>query len=558
MRVHPTFPRWKTWPLASQILVGVLTILLLTVTLGGFLFARINGQTLEQQYQLRALGIASSVSRTPEIVAALQTGDPQHVIPKLAEKMRTTTGAAYVVVADREGIRYSHPSPVLIGKRLEEGVVALDGKTHVGIDQGSLGTSANGIAPIFSAFGTVIGEVSVGILETQVDNQFALDTQTIIFYSLVVLALSALGSILLARRIKRVTFGLEPASIASLLRDREALLHGIREGMVGFDVSGRITIINEEAKRLLGLADDVVGRTPDDVLREGRLRDILTGKTPGIDEVTLTDDFLLVVNRMQVSVSGRSIGSVVTVRDRTEVEGLIREVHAINGLAEALRAQEHEYANQLYVIMGLLEMGENEQVQAYLSQITNTPSSLAGGLKARVEPAELAALLLAKVAVAAEHGVTLVVSDQSHLVHPEVEPPVLLMIVGNLVDNAIEALADQPDPREITVHFSDEDDIRIVVCDNGSGVPAEHIDDVFVDGYSTKSARTGMRRGLGLALVRRIVRTAGGVITAAPGPGGRFEVTLPNERSGAASHEATLEPGSTLQPGSVLQAEASR
>lgn len=522
------FRPWSAWPLASQILLGVLSILVLTISVGGILYAKDSSQTLEEQYQLRALGIAQSVSSNQGITADLEAGDPTHAIRRLAESIRATTGAAYIVVADRLGIRYSHPNSALIGKRLEEGVIALDGKTHVGIDVGSLGRSANGIAPIFSAHGDVIGEVSVGILETKLNTQLALDSWAIVGYSILILALSAMGSLLLARRIKRVTFGLEPASIASLLREREALLHGIREGMVGFDVQGRMTVINEEAERLLGLSGGDLGRTLDEVMPPGRLRDLLTGTIGGVDEISITDEFLLVVNRMQVFLAGQDIGSVVTVRDRTEVEGLIREVHAINGLTEALRAQEHEYANQLYIIVGLIEMGEYEQVKSYLSQVSSTPSSLSNGLKSRIEPPELAALLLAKITIAGEQSISLVVSDDSHVQQTDGDQRTLLTIVGNLVDNAIEALAEQRGSREITVRITDEHGIRLTVDDNGPGVPGERITDVLSDGYTTKAARPGTRRGLGLALVSRLVHREGGTITVSPGPGGHFEVYLPD------------------------------
>jgi two-component system CitB family sensor kinase len=528
MKIPSPFRRWRTWPLASQILVGVIAILVFTVAVGSILYSSDSGQTLEQQYQLRALGIAQSVSKSPEVVSALESGDPKHSIKTLAENVRSSTGAAYVVVADRYGIRYSHPNPAMIGKRLEEGVVALDGKTHVGIDMGSLGRSANGIAPVFSSHGDVIGEVSVGILEKQLNSQLALDSRSIIGYSILILLLSALGSFLLARRIKRVTFGLEPSSIASLLREREALLHGIREGMLGLDVHGRITVINEEAARLLGLSGDIVGETLEEVLGPGRLRDLLSGRIGGTDEVIVTDQYLLVVNRMRVSLSGRDIGSVVTVRDRTEVEGLIRELHAINGLTEALRAQEHEYANNLYVITGLLEMGEYDQVSDYLAQMSTTPSSITRGLKSRIESKQLAALLLAKITIAAEQAISLVVTEDSRVRLAPSNERTLLTIVGNLVDNAIEALLEQSGPREITVRLIDDEGIHIVVMDNGPGIPRERLNDVAIDGYSTKTPRPGMRRGLGLALVSRLVFRAGGSIRINPGPGGHFEVYLPD------------------------------
>lgn len=527
MKRLPALRPWKAWPLATQILLVVITILVLTISIGGYLYSNDSSQTLQNQYELRALGIASSVAKTPSIVSALEDGDPRHEIEPMAQRFSQATGAAYVVVADRDGIRFSHPNPTMIGKRLEEGVVALDGKTHVGVDKGSLGTSANGIAPVFSDRGVVIGEVSVGILETQLDSQLALDLRAIIGYSILILFFSVLGSILLARRIKRVTFGLEPASIASLLREREALLHGIKEGMLGLDTDGRVTVVNEEAARLLGLKADIVGRQLTDFVPDGRLLDVLSGRIHGTDEVIVTDEYLLAVNHMDVELGGHSIGSVITVRDRTEVEGLVRELHAINGLTEALRAQEHEYSNQLYVIMGLAEMGEYDEVLSYLASVSNTPSSIARGLKTRIESPQLAALLLAKITVAAEQQISLVVTDDSHLSASPDHERTLLTVVGNLIDNAIDAVCEQDGPREIVITMQEVDGVRVIVRDNGPGIPPEHLDDLLLDGYSTKAPRPGTRRGLGLAIVSRLVFRAGGSISITTKDGARFEVTLP-------------------------------
>ncbi|KQV08463.1 hypothetical protein ASC63_09445 [Leifsonia sp. Root112D2] len=524
--------------MATQILVWVLCILTVTIAIGAVVFAQISQQTIDEQYQQRSLAVASAVAQMPQISSELEAGDPHHDIRGFAERVRTATGASYVVITDRNGVRFSHPNPALIGQRLEEPVVVLDGKTHVGIDPGSLGRSANGKAPIFNASRTVIGEVSVGILEVAESADHARDIALIAGYSALVLAIGALGSIILARRIKRITFGLEPASIAALLQEREAMLHGIREGMIGFDEHGRITVLNGEARRLLNLEGPVLGHPLNEFMPEGRLRDLLTGAIPAVDSSLLTDEALLVVNRMPVLLGGRDVGAVVTLRDRTEAEALIREVRAISGLSEALRAQEHEYANRLFVISGLIELGEYEQVTGYLNQISHTPSSVNDELRARVAPPELAALLMAKIAIAGEHDVQLTLSEDSHFEEADVDPQVLLTIVGNLVDNAFDAVMEQPGPREVVIRLSCNDDIRIEVHDNGPGIPAGHIHDVLVDGYSTKPPRGQARRGLGLALINRIVRRLGGSITIEPGPGGHFEVRLPHRSAG--SHPRTL------------------
>src|SRR5262245_1043855 len=204
---------WPSRTLASQVLLGVLSILVVTMTIGGILYVTVSNRLLDQQYERRALGIADAVAQMPDVRQALLAGDRAGLIQQRAEQVRRSTDAAYVVVADRGGIRHSHPNTALIGQRLEEPVIVLDGHNHTGIDHGSLGRSANGKAPVFGPDGTVIGEVSVGILETRVAGQLHHELITIATYTALALGLGVVASLLLVRRIKRVTFGLEPAEI---------------------------------------------------------------------------------------------------------------------------------------------------------------------------------------------------------------------------------------------------------------------------------------------------------------------------------------------------------
>jgi two-component system, CitB family, sensor kinase len=519
---------WRTRPLATQILLCVLAILLVTIAAGALLYVNLTGETLDGQYQQRARDIAYTVAQTPEIADALAHQDPDHRIQAIAERVRHHTSASYVVVTDRTGLRYSHPTPSLIGKRIEEPVVVLDGSVQVGIDNGSLGRSANARVPLRAADGSIIGEVSVGIPEVQVSSQLNAQIAEVVLYSLLVLGIGALASWLLARALKRVTFGLELAEIAALSQEREATLHGIREGVVGIDAKGYVSVINDEARRLLGIRRTGIGRPIEELLAPGRLRDLLVDGPLGRDEVVLTDEFLLVVNRMPVLLAGRAAGHVVTLRDRTELEGLMRELHALTGLTNALRAQEHEFTNRLHVLSGLLGLGETDEAARYLAEVAGGAAAQANDIQARIAPAELAALLVAKVTTAAESGVRLTVDPSSRLDRGYAETEPLLTVLGNLVDNAIDALAGGPQPREVTVRITDvEDVVRVVVTDTGPGISQSEIDKIFLDGYSTKSTRGGIRRGLGLALVRRLVLRAGGSIEVAPGPGARFDVRLP-------------------------------
>ncbi len=518
---------WRLRTIASRFLLAVLGILLATVLIGGYLQVQLTKRTFDTQYEQRARAVADVVAQIPRITDAVAAHDPDRIIPAVASRVEKASGASYVVVTDRTGVRFSHPNPALIGQRLEEPVAVLDGKDHVGIDHGSLGRSANGKAPIFDASGRVIGQVSVGIVETQVAAAVRRQIVEIALYSALALGVGVLVALIMARDLKRTTFGLEPAEIGSLLQDREAMLHGIREGVIGFDARQRITIINDEARRLLGLTDTAIGQRIDQVVPPGRLLDVLTGRTEGADQAILTDDALLVANRNPVIVAGRDVGSVVTLRDRTELESLVRELHETTGLADALRAQEHEFTNRLHVIAGLIDLGEFDEAAQFVATVAHQDLASAEDLRARIGPPVVAALLLAKLTVAAERDIGLVITTSSHLDGAGYDAQALMTIIGNLIDNAMDAVADQPAPRLITVTLDNEDGVRISVTDNGPGIAPETVDAIFMDGYSTKSSRGQARRGLGLALVQRLVRRAGGTITVRSEGGARFEVSLP-------------------------------
>jgi len=304
--------------LASRILAFQLAIILGAVVLGAVASIVIERQRLDTRYELRALRVAQSVAAMPSVRDALRDSDPSRTLQPLAEGMRKAAGANFVVIAGADGTRYSHPNPALIGKKIDEQPeTVLAGHTWVGIQRGTLGVSARGKAPIFDGTGRVIGLVSVGFLESAVWNQLVADLPQLGFDLLVAVALGVIGSLLLARHLKRQTFGLEPQEIATLLEQREASLHGIREGTVATDLEGRVTLMNDEARRLLRLSDPVNGKRLADVLPAGRVRDVLIGEMTGADEVVLAADRVLVVSRMPVAVRGRTIGYVATFRDRT-------------------------------------------------------------------------------------------------------------------------------------------------------------------------------------------------------------------------------------------------
>ena len=520
--------------LASRILFAVLGIIAVTMALGLGLFSRAASRATDAQAKEQARSIAVSLGHVPEVARAVVSGDPGQTLRGLAEAVRRDSGASYVVIIGSDGVRYSHPNPDLIGRRIEEPVVALDGHVHTGIDNGSLGRSANARAPILDAAGTPVGEVSVGLLESEVGVRFSHEMADIVLYSGAALALGVVASLLLARAIKRVTFGLEPSEIVALVQEREAMLHGIREGVLGVDATGRINVLNEEARQLLDISTAVIGQRVVDVLPAGRLRRIVLGEVEGPDLVAVTDEHLLVLNRMPVVVGERRAGWVVTIRDRTELEALLRQLDSVEGLTTALRAQEHEFSNRLHVLSVLLELGEVEEATRYSHQLQVDTHLVGEEVRSRIGSPVVTALLIAKTTVAAERDVVVRLDPASRLTTRAVDEIPIVTVLGNLIDNAVDAVADDATstashPRGVvTVSLGCQGaEVRMSVRDTGPGIAPERLGDVFLDGFSTKEPRRGMRRGVGLALVHRLVTREGGTITATSPGGAQFDVTLP-------------------------------
>ena len=346
----------------------------------------------------------------------------------------------------------------------------------------------------------------------------------------IALALGVAGSWLLARRIKRQTLGLEPHEITGLAEHREALLYGIAEGVIALDPHDRITLVNDVARRLLDLPEHAAGMSLRDLRVEGRLFDVLSGLRPQgteadddgpRDDVVIRRGRVLVMNRMRVTRDGRHLGTVTTLRDRTTLANLERELGSFRSTTQLLRAQTHEFANQLHTISGLIQLGDYDEVVRYVDAVTERRQSLDLLVNSRVRDPAVAALLMAKASLASERRVDLQVSDETSLDHLDPEESAdVATVVGNLVDNAIDAVSSGSPGQWVSIEIrQDAASVEISVSDSGPGVPPEVAQEVFAHGFTTKAATAG-ERGIGLALTRLVCQRRGGEVRLADTPQG--------------------------------------
>ncbi|RSS78450.1 sensor histidine kinase [Streptomyces sp. WAC06614] len=516
----------------SQILLTQVAIAAGVTALATGLFLAPLGAQLDDQAMGRALAIAQSAAADPALAReVLRTPPgPDTPVQAAAERIRRATGAEYVVVLDLQGIRRSHPSPDRIGRHVStDPADVLSGREVMEIDEGTLGRSARGKVPLLADDGELVGAVSVGIAYDSVRDRLLGAVPGLLAHAGGALAAGALAAWLISRRIQRQTRDLAFSDIAGLLAEREAMLHSIREGVVALDRHGRIRLVNDEAARLLGLepgAAGVAGRPLDEVLGDGRTTDVLAGRVTGRDLLTVRGSRVLVANRMPTEDGG----AVATLRDRTELERLGRELDSTRGLIDALRAQDHEHANRLHTLLGLLELGLYEEAVEFVTEVAGVHRTTAEQVTEKVRDPLIAALLVGKATVAAERGVALRLAGATALPDRLVDPGGLVTIVGNLVDNALDAAVGSAEPVvEVELRTEDPHTVVLRVRDSGPGVPAERREEIFTEGWSTKEPRGHRERGLGLALVRRLVERQGGTArVAGPAVGGaEFTVVLP-------------------------------
>ncbi|MFD7124064.1 MULTISPECIES: sensor histidine kinase [Streptomyces] len=541
-------PRTRPRSLAGQ-LFAMQVVLIAAVVAGCAVFAYVSGSAQAEETAARQVRVAAlAVADSPSVREAIRTPDPSAALQPYAERVREDTGIAFITIMDTERVRWTHPDTAQIGDTfLGNTAKALRGQTFTETYTGTLGPSIRVVTPIRDN-GRIVGLVSAGITVDRVSSQVRDQLGALALAAGGALALGGIGTYVVNARLRRHTHGMNAAELSRLHDYHQATLHAVREGLLMLDGRRRIALINDAGRELLGLEPDAeaVGRTVDELALPAPLTGALLASEARVDELHLTAERVLVVNTRPV-VGGERRGTVVTLRDHTELQALTGELDSERGFTQALRSQAHEAANRLHTVVSLIELGRVEEAVDFATAELELAQVLTDRVVGAVEEPVLAALLLGKAAQGHERGVELVLAEDS-LIDDGALPPSLaqrdlVTILGNLIDNAVDAASDGtddgsgavPSPRadggaagraRVTVTaLADERELLLRVADTGAGIGPEEADEVFRRGWSTH----GAGRGLGLALVRQAAYRNGGTVELDRGPdgGARFTVRLP-------------------------------
>lgn len=551
------------WSIARRLFVAhLLFMLTLTAIVGTATFVDARDQAYDEAGR-RMAAVATAVADSPLVLAAADTADPTALLQPYALKVTADADADFITIMAPDRTRWTHPREEELGKPYIGSIdAALNGEVFTEIMAGTLGPSVRTIAPVKDEDGTVRALVAAGVTVRTVDIAVSGRLPALVAIGLALLAGGSVASWLLGRYLRQVTRGWGPEQLAQLFAYYESVLHSVREGVILIDPKGKVVMYNDQAAELLGLAPRASdggggtagGRQEAPSLAElplaPSLRELFESGRTALDEIHLTGSRILVVNQGPAvgpgSAGGRGsaavYGTVATLRDRTEIESLGSELETMRTLSDALRAQTHEHANRLHTIVSLMELGRGAEALDFATQDLELSQRLTDDVVGSLDEPVLGALIMGKAAEAHERGVELTLNTAGTASGPAgvsgLAVQDLVAILGNLLDNAIDAAAEAPAPKlvELTVENS-AGALEITVEDSGPGIDPQAVEDIFRHGFSTKAAGP-FGRGLGLALVRQAVQRLGGTMTITSPAGALFRVTLPT--SPAASTPASL------------------
>ncbi|MGH4120577.1 ATP-binding protein [Clostridium sp.] len=512
----------KAIKLQTKITLLIIIVVAISISVIIFFVTSRMTRNIENEAKTNIMNVAQMMANSKVVIIALDKKDPfKEIASYVNMQCKTLTQVEYITVADMEGIRYSHPNAEMIGAKFvggDESRVVENGDIYVSEATGTLGKSLRAFVPIFDSENKrQIGFVCVGTLTNSIENSKHTTILYIIIISLGGLAVGIIGAFLLANNIKNILLGLEPEEITRRYNEKMGIIDAIYEGLIAVDSKGEITLINDSAIDILDFKNminknDILGKNIEDIFPTTHLVTVLETGVPEFDKEQRINNTIIMTNKIPIVDKGKIIGAIATFRNKTNVTKLAEELTGVKQIVDALRANNHEFMNKLHVILGLIYMGDLEEVKKYITSITEKRQKLLSMVTNKIKDPTIAALILGKVSRAKELGINLIINEEVNLAstHKNIDSNDLITILGNLIENGLESVNKcDKENKYVKLKIEEFDDrIEIEVEDSGVGIEAENINKIFKRGYTTKLGS----EGVGMALVKETIENLNGKI----------------------------------------------
>ncbi len=507
---------------ATRMLLVQVATQIVVVAVCAAVFSWLGVQQLRAEADSSALNIARSVADSPQVrdLVAEYSADPgtpdpgalrDGVLQRYAADVTNRTDGLFVVITDDHGIRLAHPDPDRLGQVVSTSFDdALAGREVVTWETGTLGESARAKVPVYPPSGDApVGEVSVGFERASVFDDLPALLGGIAVAVLVAVALGTAVAQLSRRRLERLTLGVQPEELVTLVQTQTAVLESADEGVLAIDDAGVVRVCTAAAARLLDVPD-AIGRSVDALGLAPEVAAALSGA--GAPTGLPLGERVVFIDVRPVRRGTRSLGRVAVLRDRTDVAALSGRLDSVRAMGDALRVQRHENANRVHAAVGLIDAGRTDEARAFLADLVDRGSVdwAVPGIDL-VGDAMLQSFLGAKALAARERGVALRVADDTWLRGTVDDVEDVVAVLGNLVDNAVRAAASGSPPREVEVAILDDDaDLVLTVADTGAGIVDP--DAAFAPRDRDDTVDTVHGLGIGLPLSRDLARRRGGEV----------------------------------------------
>ena len=528
----------RSLPLFWRLLAIIMVcwFVLLAVTLAVTL--RYSLRTLQDQIDSILMSTVTTLGNHPGVRRIVEQGkiDPE-TSDYLTDVVVQTECLEYITIADENSIRIYHIDPDFIGLPFEgdDESRALAGACYISdAFTQNFPRQHRAFHPVRSEGGEVIGFVMASASFARIDLLRSDIYSTYLHLLLMLAGVTLIFCAILAMYLGRNLRGVKPEDLIRMYLTQNDILNGLDEGLVSFDNTGRVRLVNAAAARMLGHREELLlGQQVDDLLRTAdgsSFRDreghALHSSRPNI-----------LVRSVQLPDASLWARQVLILADKSEVSLYAEELGGTRHMLSTLRANNHEFLNKLQVISGLLQMGRTEEALGYIGAIAAVHEHITGPVMKLIRNTGVAALILGKAGNMRELDIDFVLISNSSL--PEKSAYLtnteLVSLVGNLLENAIEATNVIPaeELRAVALQITeDEKGLLIVVSDTGEGIGEDVLPHIFEPGFSTKASRG---RGVGMPRIREILDSHGGTIDVdtEPGSGTTFTTIFSQKRGGS-------------------------
>ena len=496
----------------------------------------INIQYETQKRDQNLQNVAETIAKSPMLAEGELSEDGTVMYGYLETLKEALADIDVISVVDKNGIRIYHSNSDLIGTEYDGNMP--DFKNHTSgfyaVDEdGPSGKQRRAYAAIYNNDGDYVGVVMAIMLAENIHSETM--QMLLIFGAITILAIAIelviAGS--LSKKVKKSLMGYEPDVFTAMYRMRDNILETLEEGIIATDENGIIQFANDSAIKMLckNPFENIIGKRVE-ILGDEILTSVMINGDKETNVNLSNADIIL--DRITIKESDGANGAIGVLHDRAEYTKLMEDLSGTRYLVDSMRANNHDFTNKLHVILGLIQMEMYDEAISYIQNITMVQRETISKVMNAVNEPAVAALIIGKIARASELNVRFVLREGCYYSAADMSLPseMLVTVIGNLLDNAFDAMNDSNNPNEhkelMFGIYSRPGAVLITVDDTGNGIKDEDIDMIFVNGYSTK----GTGRGTGLYQIKSMVENYGGKITveSQEGVGSSFSVSFTKEK----------------------------